>query len=146
MKNSIMIVSPKDETSQDFKKQDIQELYSFMTLVQGNHRNCIYIECQHGIEYMIVADRDAHPIFFPIKKFSSIYGFAALEIGERSLKVLCLSKIAIQLRIVYPSALRFNTLSPSRQSSYLFENPLVTEQRKSRCFYHKIFQMNLNLQ
>ena len=69
MQNSIMIVSPKDEISRDFKKKDIQELYSFMTLVQGNHRNCIYIKCQHGIEYMKVADRDAHPIFFPIKKF-----------------------------------------------------------------------------
>ena len=64
-----MIVSPKDETSRDFKKQDIQELYSFMTLVQGNHRNCIYIKCQHGIEYMMVADRDARPILFPIQKF-----------------------------------------------------------------------------
>lgn len=74
MKNSIMIVRPKDETSRDFKKQDIQELYSFMTLVQGNHRNCIYIKCQHGIEYMMVADRDAHPILFPIKKFYEMTG------------------------------------------------------------------------
>ena len=74
MKNSIMIVSPKDESSRDFKKQDIQELYSFMTLVQGNHRNCIYIKCQHGIEYMMVADRDARPILFPIKKFYEMTG------------------------------------------------------------------------
>ena len=69
-----MIVSTEEERFRDFKKQEIQELYYFLTLVNGNYRNSIYVECPHGIGYMLTTDDNARPVLFPAQKFYEITG------------------------------------------------------------------------
>ena len=74
MKDSIMILSPKKENIHDFKKHEIQELYYFLKLIDGNYRNSLYIKCPHGYEYMLTADYNARPVLFPVEKFYELTG------------------------------------------------------------------------
>ncbi len=72
MKNTIMIVRPKEE-NKVYTKNDIQELYRFLVLVGGNYRNALYTECRH-CGYMITADIELRPILFPVQKFYDLTG------------------------------------------------------------------------
>ena len=53
MKNRLMIVRGEKSIHSE---QDIQELYHFLTLVDGNYRNAIYVECADGQGYMLTME------------------------------------------------------------------------------------------
>ena len=53
-------------------RDDVRELYKFMGLTRGNYRNSIYVECDEG--YMMIADADARPVLFPVRKFYELTG------------------------------------------------------------------------
>lgn len=71
MKNRLMIVRGENNIHSE---QETQELYHFLTLVDGNYRNAIYIECADGQGYMLTMDRDAKPVLYLIQKFYDLTG------------------------------------------------------------------------
>ena len=71
MKNRIMIV--EGEISPQIKKE-LRALYKFLKLTSGNYRNAIYVKCDDGKEYMLVADADTRPMLFPFDLFYTLTG------------------------------------------------------------------------
>ena len=69
MKNTIMIVRGQN-TPQSM--DDVRELYRFLRLTAGNYRNAIYVDC--GCGFLMIADQDATPVLFPIRKFYELTG------------------------------------------------------------------------
>jgi len=51
---------------------EVRELYRFLKLVAGNYRNAIYVEC--GCGFLMIADQDAKPVLFPVRKFYELTG------------------------------------------------------------------------
>lgn len=69
MKNTIMIVRGQSNPQ---TKKDVQELYVFLKLTDGNYRNAIYIESGKG--FLMVSDQEAKPVLFPVQKFYELTG------------------------------------------------------------------------
>lgn len=69
MKNTIMIVREQNNPQ---ATNDAQELYRFLKLTAGNYRNAVYIEC--GCGFLMIADQDAKPVLFPVRKFYELTG------------------------------------------------------------------------
>lgn len=74
MKSSIIIVRPNEDDHMGYKKQEVKELYHFLSLVRGNWRNSVFIECSCGFGYLLTTDENAFPCLFPIKKFYRMTG------------------------------------------------------------------------
>lgn len=51
---------------------DVRVLYRFLRLTAGNYRNAIYVDC--GCGFLMVADQDAKPVLFPVRKFCELTG------------------------------------------------------------------------
>ena len=68
-KNTIMIVRGQNNSQ---VRNEVRELYQFLTLTAGNYRNSIYVECGNG--YLLTADQEAKPILFPARKFYELTG------------------------------------------------------------------------
>ena len=51
---------------------EVRELYRFLKLVAGNYRNAIYVEC--GCGFLMIANQDAKPVLFPVRKFYELTG------------------------------------------------------------------------
>ena len=51
---------------------EARELYRFLRLTAGNYRNAIYVDC--GCGFLMVADQDAKPVLFPVRKFCELTG------------------------------------------------------------------------
>ena len=71
MKNRIMIV--EGEISPQIKKE-LWTLYKFLKLTSGNYRNAVYVCCEDGKEYMLVADAEKLPVLFPFDLFYTLTG------------------------------------------------------------------------
>ncbi len=53
--------------------QTIKQLYSFLSVCQGNWRNSVYVSA-HGSGYMLSADRDGQPIVMAVEQFQQLTG------------------------------------------------------------------------
>lgn len=51
---------------------DVRVLYRFLRLTAENYRNAIYVDC--GCGFLMVADQDAKPVLFPVRKFCELTG------------------------------------------------------------------------
>lgn len=51
---------------------DVRVLYRFLRLTAGNYRNAIYVDC--GCGFLMVADQDAKPVLFSVRKFCELTG------------------------------------------------------------------------
>ncbi len=61
--NRIMIVKGQNGS---------RDLYRFLKLTEGNYRNALYVE--FGCGFLMVADQDAKPVLFPVRKFYELTG------------------------------------------------------------------------
>lgn len=69
MKCTIIIVKgPSDNQASN----EVRRLYHFLKLTAGNYRNAIYVEC--GCDFLMIADQDAKPVLFPVRKFYDLTG------------------------------------------------------------------------
>lgn len=68
-KNTLMIVRGQNNSQ---AMDDVRELYRFLKLTAGNYRNAIYVEC--GCGFLIIADQEAKPVLFPVRKFYELTG------------------------------------------------------------------------
>ena len=65
----IMIVREQNNPQET---NEVRELYRFLKLVAGNYRNAIYVEC--GCGFLMIANQDAKPVLFPVRKFYELTG------------------------------------------------------------------------